>query len=62
MTRTVCGGCLDFKVAISVEEPSFKAWADGGFAPESAFLKAVRAIPGVSVVETQTFTLMPVPL
>ena len=30
------------------------------FAPEAAFLAKVKAIPGVSSVETQTYTLMPV--
>lgn len=30
------------------------------FAPEADFLAAVKAIPGVSQVETQTYTLMPV--
>lgn len=32
------------------------------FAPEEEFLKAVKSIPGVSQVETQTYTIMPVNL
>ena len=32
------------------------------FSPEAEFLSAVKAIPGVSQVETQTYTLMPVSL
>ena len=30
------------------------------FAPEETFLTAVKAIPGISEVETQTYTFMPV--
>jgi hypothetical protein len=30
------------------------------FAPEADFLAAVKAIPGVAQVETQTYTIMPV--
>ena len=62
VTRTVCGGCQDYKVATAAAQPDFAAWADRGFPPEAAFLEAVKAIPGVSVVETQTFTVMPVEL
>ena len=34
-------------------------WEGAGFAPEAAFLEAAKAIPGVTTVETQTYTLMP---
>jgi hypothetical protein len=30
------------------------------FFPEESFINGVKAIPGVSTVETQTYTLMPV--
>ena len=60
VTRTVCGGCLDFKVATSLEADKFGAWEEAKFAPEETFLEKLKAIDGISVVETQTFTLMPV--
>ena len=56
--RVVCGGCLDFKVITSLPVAQFKAWEAAGFAPEAAFLQEIKAIKGVSVVETQTYTLM----
>jgi hypothetical protein len=30
------------------------------FSPEEDFLAAVKAIPGISQIETQTYTIMPV--
>jgi hypothetical protein len=55
--RVVCGGCHDFKVISSVSVEKFAAWEAQDFAPEKEFLAAVSAIPGVSQVETQTFTI-----
>ncbi len=57
--RVVCGGCMDFKVITSLSADKFGDWEGKGFAPEENFLADVKAIPGISVVETQTFTLMP---
>ena len=57
--RTVCGGCLDFKVNTSMGAEDFGAWEADGFAPESEFLAELGAIDGITSVETQTFTLMP---
>jgi len=57
--RVVCGGCLDFKVITSLPADKFKEWEAKQFAPEESFLTEVKAVPGVSTVETQTFTLMP---
>jgi hypothetical protein len=58
--RVVCGGCLDFKVVTSLHPPEkFKAWEAASFSPEADFLEKLRAIDGISVVETQTYTLMP---
>jgi len=57
--RVVCGGCMDFKVVISLPEPKFGAWEEKMFAPEEDFLAKLEAIDGISVVETQTYTLMP---
>lgn len=58
VSRTVCGGCLDFKVATSLTADKFGAWEEAKFAPEEQFLEKLKAIDGISVVETQTFTLM----
>ena len=57
--RVVCGGCMDFKVVISLEAGKFGAWEENEFKPEIHFLEKLKAIKGVSVVETQTYTLMP---
>ena len=57
--RVVCGGCKDFKVITSVEQPKFGAWEEKKFEPEESFLEKLKAIDGISTVETQTFTLMP---
>ena len=55
--RVVCGGCLDFKVVVKLPAESFKVWAESKFAPEEAFLTAVKDIKGITTVETQTYTL-----
>mmetsp|Transcript_11579 Transcript_11579/g.16312 ORF Transcript_11579/g.16312 Transcript_11579/m.16312 type:complete len:138 (+) Transcript_11579:35-448(+) len=58
--RVVCGGCLDFKVVTSLPAgEKFDAWSEANFAPEAEFLEKLRAIDGISEVETQTYTLMP---
>ena len=58
--RVVCGGCLDYKVVVSLPAEKFGAWEQRQFFPEEKFLSAIKNIPGVSTVETQTYTLMPV--
>jgi len=55
--RVVCGGCMDFKIITALEEPKFGEWDAQGFAPEADVLAALKAVPGISQVETQTFTL-----
>eukprot|EP00532_Pseudo-nitzschia_australis_P005677 CAMPEP_0168164050 /NCGR_PEP_ID=MMETSP0139_2-20121125/719_1 /TAXON_ID=44445 /ORGANISM="Pseudo-nitzschia australis, Strain 10249 10 AB" /LENGTH=115 /DNA_ID=CAMNT_0008081019 /DNA_START=223 /DNA_END=570 /DNA_ORIENTATION=+ len=60
--RIVCGGCLDFKVVVALEDGNFGEWQESGFAPEETFLEKIKKIDGISVVETQTYTLMPVEL
>jgi len=55
--RIVCGGCHDFKVITKLPKASFEAWEKAAFAPEADFLQALKAIPGISAVETQTYTL-----
>lgn len=58
VNRLVCGGCLDFKLMTTVPLDDFGAWEDSGYAPEAEFLEKIKAIPGVSQVETQTITNM----
>jgi uncharacterized membrane protein len=58
--RVVCGGCLDFKVIIALDAATFGTWSAVEFAPEAEFLAAIKSIPGITNVETQTYTLMPV--
>lgn len=57
--RVVCGGCLDYKVITSLPADKFPAWEAQEFAPEKTFLEKLKAIDGISMVETQTYTLMP---
>jgi hypothetical protein len=56
--RTVCGGCLDFKANTSMSVDAFGKWEAEGFAPEAEFLAELKKIPGITNIETQTFTLM----
>ena len=58
--RIVCGGCLDYKVIVSLSASEFANWEGKKFQPEEQFINSVKAIPGVSTVETQTYTIMPV--
>mmetsp|Transcript_25130 Transcript_25130/g.41868 ORF Transcript_25130/g.41868 Transcript_25130/m.41868 type:complete len:95 (+) Transcript_25130:1-285(+) len=55
--RIVCGGCFDFKVILSFSMEGFGTWGQGNFTHEESFLAAVKAIPGISQVETQVFTI-----
>jgi hypothetical protein len=57
--RIVCGGCLDFKVITALSAETFGAWSEKAFAPEIDFLAKLQAIDGITQVETQTYTLMP---
>jgi hypothetical protein len=56
--RVVCGGCLDFKVITSLPADQFGKWEEEKFAPEQAFMETLKGIDGITVVETQTYTLM----
>jgi hypothetical protein len=58
--RIVCGGCLDYKVIIALSAEHFGPWSEIKFEPEEKFLEAVRDVPGISTIETQTYTLMDV--
>mmetsp|Transcript_65740 Transcript_65740/g.132320 ORF Transcript_65740/g.132320 Transcript_65740/m.132320 type:complete len:145 (-) Transcript_65740:399-833(-) len=57
--RVVCGGCLDYKIITSVDAAKFGDWEAAGFAPEEKFLAEVSKLEGITTVETQTFTIMP---
>lgn len=56
VNRLVCGSCLDFKLMITVPLDDFGPWEESGHAPEAEFLEKLKAIDGVSQVETQTIT------
>lgn len=58
--RVVCGGCHDFKVITTMKADKFPKWEESKFAPEEEFLETIKKIAGVSAVETQTYTIMPV--
>jgi hypothetical protein len=58
VNRLVCGACLDFKLMMTVPLQDFGPWEAAGFAPEADFLEKLKAIDGVSQVETQTITNM----
>merc|ERR1719464_267468 len=55
--RIICTDCHDFKIITKLPIESFKEWEARGFAPEEKFLAGLKAIDGVSSVETQTYTL-----
>ena len=55
--RVVCGGCQDYKLVISLAADKFGNLEKANL--EAEFLANVSKIPGVSTVETQTYTLMP---
>ena len=54
-----CLPSLDFKIVTSLDADSYGAWEAAEHAPEAEFLAAAGAIPGVTTVETQTYTIMP---
>lgn len=56
VNRLVCGSCLDFKLQTTVPLQDFGPWEEKGFAPETEFLEKLKAIDGVSQIETQTIT------
>jgi hypothetical protein len=56
VNRSVCGGCLDFKLSTNVPLDTFGPWEEAGQPPEAEFLEKLKKIEGVSQVETQTMT------
>jgi len=59
VTRIVCGGCLDFKIIVALDHEKYGAWGDATHIPEESVLKQMESIPGVTNIETQTYTWMP---
>merc|ERR1712060_325742 len=55
--RVVCGGCLDYKLITKLGAADFQEWEKGNFGPEEEVLGKLKAIEGVTNVETQTYTL-----
>jgi hypothetical protein len=58
VNRLVCGACLDFKLMTTVPLEAYGPWSEKGHPPEAEFLEKIKAIDGVSLVETQTITNM----
>ena len=57
VSRVVCGGCGDFKVIVNQPAEDHGAWAAKEFEPEKEFVEKLKAIEGISRVETQEFTM-----
>jgi len=55
--RIVCGGCLDYKLIITLTADKFPNIEASGL--EAPFLEAIGKIEGVTSVETQSFTIAP---
>ena len=55
--RIVCGGCLDFKIVTTLSAEKFAMWEETGFTPEAEFLDKLKQIDGLSLIETQTYTV-----
>ena len=59
VTRQVCGGCMDFKVSIVNPLDEHGEWAGKDYNPlEEEFIAKLKAIDGVSQVETQEITFV----
>mmetsp|Transcript_6419 Transcript_6419/g.14042 ORF Transcript_6419/g.14042 Transcript_6419/m.14042 type:complete len:129 (-) Transcript_6419:151-537(-) len=58
--RIVCSERKDFKVIVKCSVNDFDIWKKTGFSPEVDFLETLEAIPGVSEVESQTYTIAPI--
>merc|ERR1711862_38481 len=53
--RVVCGGCLDFKVVVAFPADKYDETVGG---LETDFVEKLKAIDGVTGVDTQTYTFM----
>ena len=56
---SICWPIKCFKIVTSLGADDFGKWEESEFAPEGKLIEALKAIDGVSLVETQTYTLMP---
>ena len=57
VTRVVCGGCGDFKVIVNQPLADHDTWKAADYAPEAEFLAKLKAIDGITRVESQEFTM-----
>merc|ERR1711879_158235 len=55
--RVICPECHDFKIITKLPAEEFALWKKEDFVPEDKFLAGLKAIDGVTAVETQTYTL-----
>ena len=53
----VCEATWDFKITVTISTEKYEGWKEAGYIPEKVFLAGLKAIEGVHLVETQTFTL-----
>ena len=58
VNRLVCGSCLDFKLMITNDLDAYGPWSETDHAPEAEFIAKLKAIDGVSQVETQEITFV----
>ena len=50
---------LSSEVIVNQPKADYEAWEKEGHAPEAEFIEKLKAVEGVSGVETQTFTFEP---
>mmetsp|Transcript_19922 Transcript_19922/g.29373 ORF Transcript_19922/g.29373 Transcript_19922/m.29373 type:complete len:129 (+) Transcript_19922:1298-1684(+) len=49
--------CIQSIVVVKLPLEQFHAWENKSFEPEARFLEALQKVEGLSVIETQTYTL-----
>ena len=59
VTRVMCGGCHDFKIVVNQPCADHDAWKAADYAPAAEILAKLKAIDGISSVETQEYTCQP---
>ncbi|KAH8075705.1 hypothetical protein JL721_1721 [Aureococcus anophagefferens] len=59
VTRVMCGGCHDFKIVVNQPCTHHDAWKAADYAPAPEILAKLKAIEGISSVETQEYTCQP---
>merc|ERR1711862_582941 len=58
--RVVCGSCQDFKIICKMGMDAYDDWASVNFAPEEEVIGALMSVEGVSKIEAQSYSIMPV--